>query len=236
MHGAPASPIIGSPIFPGFNPLLDLLNELEGHDSHKQQPSTASASQVETEAYGPMFDLRETEMFYEVHGRLPYRNRDHVQIECTDEHTMVVRVREIEPIFGESSQPESATPTAPTTTTPEAEAEAEAEDKSETSGIKSNKSYQATVEDALEDDEEEDGFSVISSPKATPPESSKSEAAEPNESRWKVVGERNIGESTHTFKFKERVLHHGVVAHMTNGVLKITVPKAKHHPRRIQIN
>jgi len=60
------------------------------------------------------------------------------------------------------------------------------------------------------------------------------QAPKNNEKLW--LYERSVGEFTRAFTFAARVEHEGVTASLENGVLRVTVPKAKaHQPRRIVV-
>lgn len=71
--------------------------------------------------------------------------------------------------------------------------------------------------------------------KAKSPEETSGAAAAPREKYW--VSERSVGEFTRSFNFPAPVDHDGVTAGLNNGVLSVTVPKArKRETRRIAIH
>lgn len=221
-----------------FTPLFRLLDNFDSYSREAQStPRTQTPSRNHPKArrsvaprssssnpFKPKFDVRETETTYELHGELPGLERENVQIEFTEPQTIVI-----------SGRVERTYETKPTTeATPEV-----AEQKTET-----HSSHHATVEDDPEDFE---NISTTSSTgRATPTETPKTEVAKPAtpapevqkapaEKYW--LWERSVGEFSRTFSFPSRVDQDAVTASLDNGVLSVTVPKAKkHETRRIAIN
>jgi HSP20 family molecular chaperone IbpA len=224
-----------APADASFTPLFRLLEDFDNYSRDTQttrpQQQPRSARRQPT-TFRPKFDVRETENTYELHGELPGLERENVNIEFSDAQTLVIRGR-VERSYG----PESSTnnkannhnnDTASTTT-------AEAE-KQQTR----RNSHQVTVED-----DPEESSSRASTPATTP----EMEAAKPV-SRSEVIKpaaaaqdgakywlwERSVGEFSRSFSFPARVDHDGVTASLNNGILSVTVPKAKKPvTRRIEI-
>jgi HSP20 family molecular chaperone IbpA len=227
-----------------FVPLFRLL---EDFDAYARQAQAAPAAQAcrrqrvrqprqQLSTFNPRFDVRETEHSYELHGELPGLERENVNIEFTQPQTIVIRGR-VERTYA----PE------PTATAEEAAAEPAAESTAETAPAEPAEpaqteerrhSHQATVEDDPED-ENTPASSRAASPwteVAKPTAEEKPAAQEvtkpaaPAETqdqsrywRW----ERSVGEFSRTFSFPSRVDHDAVTATFNNGILSVTVPKAK---------
>jgi hypothetical protein len=90
-------------------------------------------------------------------------------------------------------------------------------------------SHKATVED--EGAEKKNGEKQVAKKEGE----QQQQPQQPAEKFW--VSERSIGEFSRTFSFPGRIDQEGVSANLTNGLLSITVPKAKkHESRRIAVN
>ena len=86
-----------------------------------------------------------------------------------------------------------------------------------TAAIENEKSHQATVEDESEP----------SSQVATTGDQSKEVSKETTDGSRFWVSERSIGSFSRSFSFPNRVDHEAVKANLKDGILTITVPKAK---------
>lgn len=223
---------------PSFTSLFRLLDDFESYQQQSQQgPRNAHNNGTQQRArraspraptpFTPKFDVRETETTYELHGELPGLERENVQIEFTEPQTIVVRGR-VERTYQRK---------------PEAEAEVEQQEQQTKPTAEEKQQRRNSHQATVEDDPEEP-----STPTHTPPESPAPQAAKPvvrqdkqqqvqktpGEKYWAV--ERSIGEFSRTFTFPSRVEHEGVSASLDNGILTVSVPKAKKHQvRRIQI-
>ncbi len=210
-----------------FTPLFRLL---EDFDSYSRQGSQCSATNNSTSAasrrspamshWQPKFDVRETGENYELHGELPGLSKEDITIEFTEPQTLVVRGK-VERSYSAGTHP-TAVPVeeaAPKPTVADGGDEAKAH------------SRQASVADEEEASAQESGFEVVEEPKAA--------AAEPKKPADKAkywLSERSIGEFSRSFSFPSRVAQDEVSAGFENGVLSITVPKAKkHESRRIAV-
>jgi len=235
-----------------FVPLFRLLEDFDNYSREAQNAPAAPASPAapacrrqrtrqprsQLSTFNPRFDVRETENTYELHGELPGLERENVNIEFTEPQTIVIRGR-VERSYGpEANKTSNETPveTAPAETTEPTETE------------KRRNSHQATVEDDPED-ENTPASSRAASPwtevakpatqevtKPASEEVTKAAPAEPQDQSRYWRWERSVGEFTRTFSFPARVDHDGVTASLNNGILSVTVPKAKNiAPRRIEI-
>ncbi|KAL1835983.1 hypothetical protein VTJ49DRAFT_5740 [Mycothermus thermophilus] len=201
--------------------------------------------------FRPNFDVRETETAYELYGELPGLDRENVSIEFTEPQTMVISGR-VERNYS------SATPALPAIDTTAAAAVSDSEstistdDEGFTPIDKPRRSsYQATVEDDPEEPAEPTpATSPATSPKVAPadvtmaspePEPQTREVApvktvQPQASESRVLlTERAVGEFSRAFTFPARVEYDGVTASLSNGILRVEVPKARPVTRRIEI-
>ncbi|KAK3394517.1 HSP20-like chaperone [Podospora didyma] len=205
---------------PSFTPLFRLLDDFDSYSREVQDPQAAGGRtrghRHHAPTFNPKFDIRETEKTYELHGELPGVERDNVQIEFTEPQTIVIRGR-VERTY--------------TAGTPPASLEApKAADAITEKGEDHNSSHKATVEDEEAEAAKEQGTQV-----ATKKDTTDERPKAPLEKYW--VSERSIGEFSRTFSFPTRVDQDGVSAKLNNGVLHVTVPKAKkHETRRVAVN
>lgn len=237
-----------------FVPLFRLLEDFDNYSREVQSTPAASAPahrqrrtrqhRPQLSTFNPRFDVRETEHTYELHGELPGLERENVNIEFTEPQTIVIRGR-VERSYGPdanktATEEPAAESTSTTTTTETTEQPTPAE--------KRRNSHQATVEDDPEDE-----FTPASSRTASPttevakPVVTQEEQAvakpapapaptQPQDQSRYWRWERSVGEFSRTFSFPARVDHDGVTASLSNGVLSVTVPKAKKvAARRIEI-
>lgn len=243
-----------------FVPLFRLLEDFDNYSREAQHAPAAQAAPASHAApacrrqrirqprphvatFNPRFDVRETENTYELHGELPGLERENVNIEFTEPQTIVIRGR-VERSYGPEA---NKTSNETSSETPVENTPAQATEPTETE--KRRNSHQATVEDDPED-ENTPASSRAASPwtevakpatqEVTKPASEEVAKTNPAEQpqdqsrywRW----ERSVGEFTRTFSFPARVDHDGVTASLNNGILSVTVPKAKNiAPRRIEI-
>ncbi|KAI0136409.1 30 kDa heat shock protein [Xylariales sp. AK1849] len=219
---------------PNFHGLFRLLDDFNDYSSQTncrgQRPSRQTLS------FTPKFDMRESESAFELHGELPGIDKQDIHIEFTDPQTLLVRGKT------ERSQTAGTPPAGLLDNKPD---EVNGDDlvvvdhASDTTSIQSHK---ATVED---DPEESAADSVATDAQSTPA-STVAEVAKPAEQalpkaaaprhKYYLV-ERSIGHFSRSFTFPTRVDSESVHASLDNGVLTITIQKAKkHESRRIAIN
>ncbi|KAK4235326.1 30 kDa heat shock protein [Achaetomium macrosporum] len=223
-----------APADTGFTPLFRLLEDFDNYsrDVQTTRPQQPKRARRQPATFHPKFDVRETENTYELHGELPGLERENVNIEFTDTQTLVARGH-VERSYGPESSNKANNNNNDAANNTTAEAEKQQPRRN---------SYQATVED---DPEESPAASTTSTP-ATSPEMgvakpvSRSEVIKPaaaaqDEAKY-WLWERSVGEFSRAFSFPARVDHDGVTASLNNGILSVTVPKAKKPvTRRIEI-
>ncbi|KAK7748426.1 hypothetical protein SLS62_008582 [Diatrype stigma] len=221
-----ASPRYYSSAEPNFSGLFRLIDDWDRHV--QQQTGDSSGSNVVHRAgagrhhlplISPKFDLKETETAYELHGELPGIEKDRVNIEFSDDQTIVVR-GSIERSYTSGSGGAQ---------------EGKTEDVAVggTEQQQHPKPHKVTVEDENETAQEgssSSGGAVEKSKAAGAPP-----AEAPKHKFW--VSERSFGEFSRSFAFPGRIDTEGVTASLNNGVLTVVAPKAKkHESRRIAIN
>ncbi len=192
-----------------FHPLFRLLDDFEQHSQSRNPDSRHHGNKFPVmKSFTPKFDVKELPEAYELHGDLPGIEQKDVEIEFTDVQTITVR--------GKTERSyTSGTPPAGSIEGSAAPAAIEHPDSA-------NKSHKASVED--EDAAAgKESTEVTTTTKTEPPKA-------PEAKYW--VSERSVGEFSRSFTFPIRVDQEAVTASMKNGVLTITVPKAKKHEAR----
>jgi HSP20 family molecular chaperone IbpA len=170
--------------------------------------------------------VRETTQAYELYGELPGISKENVHIEFSDPQTLVVRGKT------ERAYTAGTSPSAPIESTPSTETVAEKEQSSR------RNSHQATVEDEDVASEHESGFEVVTSEEEKKAEEKTQEKTpqKPVDKAKYWLTERSIGEFSRSFHFPSFVEHEAVSASFQDGVLSITIPKAKKlETRRITV-
>jgi HSP20 family molecular chaperone IbpA len=195
-----------------FTPLFRLLDEFDNYSRQGQGRRTGLP------AWQPKFDVRETSDTYELHGELPGMAKENVNIEFTDPQTMHIRGK-VERTYTAGTPPSG-----------------HLEDTSMSGAITEGEegqrrnSHQATVEDEAEA-KNKTNASADQQQVAT-----QNTAKKPVDKAKYWLTERSIGEFSRSFSFPSRVEQEGVSASLKDGVLNVTVPKAKkHETRRIAI-
>lgn len=159
----------------------------------------SNSKQNQERFFAPRFDLKEIQDSYILEGELPGVEQKDISIEFTDEHTLVVSGH-VEVVREEGKRPQGFI---------------EAPDEQQK--IKDG-SHKATVEDEGAS-KDEDSTDVVKS------SGSEQKQHEPEHTYW--VSERTSGSFTRSFSFPARVDQDSVKASLKNGILKVTVPKAK---------
>ncbi|KAJ4272176.1 hypothetical protein NW762_000887 [Fusarium torreyae] len=196
-----------------FTPLFRLLDDF---DSYSRQGQNGNGRRSGLSHWQPKFDVRETGEAYELHGELPGMNKEDVHIEFTEPQTMLIR--------GKSERTYTAG------TPPAGLVEGTQTKGAITEGSEESKnSHHATVEDEDEASAHESGTEVTQQPKEV-------EKKPADQSKYWLT-ERSFGEFSRSFNFPTRVDQDNVSAKFKNGILSITVPKAKkHESRRITVD
>jgi HSP20 family molecular chaperone IbpA len=193
-----------------FTPLFRFLNEFDDYSRQTNGGSRRSNLPV----WQPKFDIRETADAYELHGELPGVSKNDVNIEFTEPQVMTIR--------GKSERVYTAG------TPPAGHLEDSAKQGTITQGEEQKSAHKATVEDENQAETHVQGGPV----QATQPEQK-----QPVDKAKYWVSERSIGEFVRSFNFPTRVDQDGVTANFKDGILNISVPKAKkHESRHITVN
>jgi HSP20 family molecular chaperone IbpA len=217
---------------PSFTPLFRLLDDFDNYRTEVQGTNgndRKGARGISARTFNPKFDVRETENTYELHGELPGIERENINIEFTEPQTIVIHGH-IERTYQSGTPPSGLL-----------------EGGSKSSGAiteggeqQHTKSHKVTVEDetseqAKETKKEGKEQSKEQGTVAKKDEHQQEQPQQPREKYW--VSERSVGEFSRTFSFPTRIDQEGVTASLNNGILSITIPKAKkHESRRIAIN
>ncbi|KAE8376844.1 HSP20-like chaperone [Aspergillus bertholletiae] len=178
-----------------FAPLLHLLDGYGVHRAYRPKQRTTPAR-----SFTPRFDVYETRNNYHLDGDLPDVNKNSLDIEFTDRHTLVIKGR-AERNYNDG-----------TSNTNE-----QGEVLNNTSSINP---LQPTVED--EDEEASDAVSSSSSTKSSEQVATQ-EQTKLHHKYW--ITERPVGEFYRAFTFPTRVDQDTVKATLKDGVLSVIVPK-----------
>ncbi|EEP82683.1 30 kDa heat shock protein [Uncinocarpus reesii 1704] len=192
-----------------FTPLFRLLDD---YDHHRASGSHGT-NICSIRSFTPKFDVREVKDSYQLDGELPGINQRDIEIEFTDEHTLVIK--------GHAKREYTATN----------------EDTTNDDAASTKSSHQATVEDedtpASSTPAETPTTETNEVVKQTP--SSKAVGKKPGYKYW--VSERSVGQFQRTFSFPARVNQDAVEASLKDGILHIVVPKASAPTtKRVKIN
>lgn len=216
-----------------FGGLFRFIDDWDKHfsqQSGRSSPGQSRQARRPVQTFTPRFDVRETEQAYELHGELPGVEKKDVNIEFRDLQTIVIS-GSVERTYTAGTPPAGLIGENNTVSGAITE-EAHTDDTSET---RSNKSFQATVEDEKPEGAGETTTTTGEVTQAPKPETPAAEAQQNTHKYW--VQERSVGSFSRTFSFSQRVDHDGVSASMDNGILTVVVPKAKKpESRRIAIN
>lgn len=207
---------------PNFRGLFRLLEDFDQYSSNTDS-RTGEVSKV----FSPKFDLKETEHTYELHGELPGIDKENVTIEFTDPQTIVVRGK-VERVYSSGSPSASG-------------ADHSGEENVPISGSNDKEAAAKAHKATVEDDTAEAGEGTTTTVAKSNATSSSTDVAKhdgQSTSRQKYwVSERSVGQFSRTFHFPTRVEHDTVSAALSNGILTVTVPKAKKlESKRIAIN
>lgn len=225
-----------------LNPLYHLLRELDQSVQQPQQPqrrrqcqpqqrspaqAKCPAYRVTTRPWEPRFEAHETEDSFVLYGELPGLNKENVTVEFPEPRKLVVS--------GKVERFTDAPKPAETTTEQTAPAPVVESDNEDT---QSRSSYQATVEDDVDDEFEvlshtSQKSETVSQPQ---PETPSQKAAEKQPEQPEEP--RRAGytkEFSRYFTFPTYINHEAVTAELKDGLLTIIVPKAVPQSHRIVI-
>ncbi|KAK8050481.1 HSP20-like chaperone [Apiospora phragmitis] len=210
---------------PNFSGLFRLIDDFDKYSS-QNEGATSRLGRHSIPTFTPKFDLKETDAAYELHGELPGIEKKNVHIEFTDPQSIVIRGK-VERTHTEGNPPAGLLEGSGNNMSG-----AITEGGEKNNGEARRNSHQPTVED---DPAETSSSSGGGEKITTVAKSEQQKPAAPKAKYW--VSERSIGEFSRTFNFPTRVETEEVQASLNNGILALTVPKAKkHESRRITIN
>jgi len=215
-----------------FTPLFRLLDDFDNYRTEVQGTGQNGNSNIRkgtrgavlsVRTFNPKFDVRETESTYELHGELPGISRENVNIEFTEPQTVVVHGH-VERVYQSGTPPSGLVENGARSSG--AITEGGEENHHHT------KPHKVTVEDEASEQTKDQGAVVK---KKDESQHQQHQQQAPKEKFW--VSERSVGEFSRTFTFPSRVDQDAVSAKLENGILSVTVPKArKHESRRIAVN
>ncbi|CAD6575613.1 MAG: hypothetical protein ASARMPREDX12_008524 [Alectoria sarmentosa] len=214
MFTTPFFPHLGS----DFTPLFRLLDSATAD-------LVPSSRQQTRRNLTPRFDVRTVGTAYEIQGEVPGIEQKDLDIEFSDERTLVIRGR----AGTEGTKTNEAAEVAELTKAPDSEAVND--NVSEKSASYQKASVEDEYVDAGAESEAAEGAKTPASTTAevAPPVETK-KAAEPGFRYWAV------GEFEKRFSFPGRVELDNVQASLKNGILSVVVPKVvAKEPRRIKI-
>ena len=177
--------------------------------------------------FTPRFDVREGPgEFYHLQGELPGYEQNEIDIEFSDERTLVIRGR----TGTESTQTDEAAEAAEAT---KAVGNDDAKDNVSEKSV--NYKKPSAEEEEYVDAGAESGRAKTpaSTDAEVAPAAENKKAAEPSFKYW--VNERSVGEFERRFKFEGRIELDNVKASLKNGILSVAIPKALKESRRITI-
>jgi len=181
------------------HPLFRFLDDFEDFSTDAIKRTNAPQH---LKSFTPKFDVREVSNAYELHGELPGIDQKDIEIEFTDENSLVIRGH-IESSYS-SKSPDAG----------------EAAAGSETDH---HKAHQPSVEDDKTDTEA--ATQTVTKHSSAAGENSQVAKKPADGNYW--ISERSVGQFSRTFNFPTRVNQEEVKASMKNGILSIVVPKAK---------
>ncbi|KAK2671616.1 Alpha crystallin/Hsp20 domain [Fusarium oxysporum f. sp. vasinfectum] len=199
------------------------------HIQAPQNPLYHLLRELDHRPWEPRFEAHETEDSFVLYGELPGMNKEHVTVEFPEPRKLVVSGK-VER-FTESPK---AAETTTEQTAPSPVIESDNED------TRSRSSYQATVEDDVDDDE----FEVLShtseksktmsqpEPETLSEKAQEKQPEQPEEPRRSGYSK----EFSRYFTFPTYINHDAVTADLKDGLLTIVVPKATPKSQRIMIN
>lgn len=205
-----------------FAPFFRFIDAFDNHQSHKRGGKSSSIFRA---SFNPKFDVVETKEAYELHGEIPGAERKDISIEFTEPQTIVIHGR-VERQRTEGTPPAGLVEGSGSDSTPAAITEGGEKGPASPS----SESHRATVTDEETEAAKERG--VTKSGAATDNDQKQQQASKPK--YW--FQERSVGEFHRSFSFPVPVDEEAVKASLTNGVLRVTVPKQeKRSNRRIDI-
>jgi HSP20 family molecular chaperone IbpA len=239
---------------PAVSPLYRLLSDMDRLSRRSAAPEVCyvyRAPVVVQRPWNPHFNVQETADEYILRSQLPELSKEDITVDFPEDQKLVVRGRQVEgraqPGNDSTSSPAPA-PQIEEAATPEPVSPVEDD-------ARSRSSFQATVEDAADEDDDFDVVSDFSENheehQAAPEQQAKPEP-KPQQSQQEpqpttqtpqpaeqqpASAPRVVREFSRTFNFPGPVNYDATTADLKDGLLTIVVPKpSKPQPRRIVIN
>jgi HSP20 family molecular chaperone IbpA len=214
--------------FQELSPLFRIIDEAS-RPSRQCAPRTT----LRQRTFQPKFDVKELKNSYELLGELPGVEQKDINIEWTDGNTLTISGH------SESRVEKSSPSPAPTATEPVSE-EKQAENASYHAPSVEEEDDGELINKPTDSETETDNVASTSEKaaeaNATVPDPEISTPAEQTEQARYWVSERTSGSFSRGFRFPVRIEQENVKASLKNGILSITIPKAKiPEPRTIVI-
>lgn len=211
-----------------FSGLFRLIDDFDKYQQSGQAGTSGRAGRHHIQTFMPKFDVKETEAAYELHGELPGIERENVHLEFTEPQSLTVRGK-VERNYSEGEPPAGLL-----------EEGNKTGDAIEAAGSESSKGSPKPHPVTVEDDAEEGTVAKTNNDNKNNGKDQQVQKHNHNHTKkssvkyW--VSERSIGEFSRTFSFPTRVDSDAVSASLNNGILTVTVPKAKkHESKRISV-
>jgi HSP20 family molecular chaperone IbpA len=209
---------------PTFTNLFRLLDDFDTYSRGTQGTVAQGKGQGRhgrLQVFSPKFDVCETDDAYELYGELPGIDKKDVRVEFTEPQNLVIHGR-VERTYssGNLAADQNQGTEASGSTTGHNDALGTQESTVEGTAGRENKAAETQGDTASE----------------KPTTVAKTEeSARPTERFWHK--ERSVGEFSRNFTFPSPVDNSAVSASLNDGVLHVTIPKAKKsEPRRIAVN
>ena len=215
----PTTNLFTNEVAPFFRLLDDTTNQLFNSFNTRDSART----------FQPRFDVKEEEGAYQLRGELPGVENENLDVQFTDEKTLTVR----------GSTEKEVTKGKKTAAALQEDQEAKAVEQGTTKADDAASQHSSTnyVKPTVEDESAATEGETAKTPEATHAAASAEAAKEPQaqeQDYW--YSERTTGTFQRTFNFPAAVDQDGVTASLKNGVLSMTVPKAKKpEGRRIEV-
>jgi HSP20 family molecular chaperone IbpA len=247
---------------PAVSPLYRLLSDMDRLSRRSAAPSPAPkvcyvyrAPVVVQRPWNPQFNVQETADEYILRSRLPGLTKEDLAVNFPEAEKLVVRGRQVEGRAQPGSDDSTSATGDPASATPQPQTEEAATPEAVSpvdDDARSRSSFQATVEDAADEDNDFDVVSDFSEnseehqpapeqkakPQSQPqPQPTVQQPTEQQQQQHPASKPRIVREFSRTFTFPGPVNYNATTANLKDGLLTIVVPKPyKPEPRRVVIN
>lgn len=251
-------PFFGSPANRGRGDVFDHFDEFVNRSFEGLFPGAVANPRTNSKAssWHPRFDVREVDNAYQLRGELPGVEAQDLSVEFTDANALVVRGQtQSENTQGkspaqnhsESVHDNDAVTNAETVAT--TTSDVQGVDNADAASVHSESSY---IKPSVEDEAEAERRESVGAPSESTADAAGTATSiagktvaqqqqdvaqeQPQQSRY-WVSERSTGSFSRVFEFPGRVDAENVTASLKNGILDVTVPKAKApEARKIEVN